>query len=334
MAQNNNINQISEVVVDDLKQQFNKDLQHFSNSQEQLLGRIKILINKLISKMEQYEAITKNAVAISNFSLTAKQLAILKKDLIYSDFFELQNLMNLFIGQKLIMTYVQTDPLTGQRTIKIFNNTIENIAVTEVNNYGRNYVKLGYDIGERYQQLKNSLSTEENEGLQLTAAEVEARYSKHKGRILWKLAHEWYGYKLYNRGPINEAFVDFYIKEVQLKNSLVENIHQFMLSENPKGVRWADNANGFLIGDVQLDGLQFAVKGAYGSPQNFTLIIQWLKKIQEANFSSASIEQFIERFREIEEKKATTLVKPMVQRSIDGMARYHGDKLLNSYLKI
>jgi hypothetical protein len=37
----------------------------------------------------------------------------LKKDLIYKDFFELQNLMNLFIYQKVLMTYVHVDPITG-----------------------------------------------------------------------------------------------------------------------------------------------------------------------------------------------------------------------------
>ena len=58
-----------------------------------------------------------------------------------------------------------------------------------------------------------------------------------------------------------------------------------MTSEDPQGVIYADNANGFLIGDVSLGGLQFAVKGAFGSPQSFTMIINWLKKIKEQDFS-------------------------------------------------
>jgi hypothetical protein len=72
---------------------------------------------------------------------------------------------------------------------------------------------------------------------------------------MWELNGEWFGYKLTNRGPINEAFVDFYIKNVELKHSLNHNIDIFMRSENPQGVINADNANGFLIGDVTLNGL-------------------------------------------------------------------------------
>jgi hypothetical protein len=213
----------------------------------------------------------------------------LQKDLIYKDFFELQNLINLFIYQKVLMTYVHVDPITGQREIRLFDNNISQLEVTEVNNYGRTYAKLAYDVSERYLQLKNSLSDAENSGLQTTAAEVEARYVKYKGRILWQLNSEWVGYKLYNRGPINEAFTAFYIKEVQLQNELNTNINQFMTSVDPQGVIYADNANGFLIGDVSLGGLQFAVKGAFGSPQNFATVIKELKKMKEQDFSFESL---------------------------------------------
>jgi hypothetical protein len=38
------------------------------------------------------------------------------------------------------------------------------------------------------------------------------------------------------------------------------------MTENQYGVIFADNANGFFIGDTSLGGLQFAVKGAGGGP--------------------------------------------------------------------
>ena len=107
-----------------------------------------------------------------------------------------------------------------------------------------------------------------------------------------------------------------------------------MTSVDPQGVIQADNANGFLIGDISIGGLQFAVKGAYGSPQNFKMIITWLKKIKEQDFSFASFQEFIYLFKEIEQEKATRLVKPMLQKSIDSMIRYHRDKLFESYLNI
>ena len=252
----------------------------------------------------------------------------MQKELIYKDFFKLQNLINSFLYQKVIMTYVHVDPLTGKREIQLFDNDTESLMTTEVNRFGKNYAKLSYELGNRYVQLKNSLPDEANEGLQETAKQVTLKYEKYKGRILWKLQDEIVGYKLNNRGPINEAFVDFYIKEVELKNSLNDNIDIFMRSTNPQGVIQADNANGFLIGDVSLGGLQFAVKGAYGSPQNFTLIIDWLEKIQAENFSEQSLIEFIQRFKDEEQERATKLVKPMLKRSISSMIRYHGEEKL------
>lgn len=290
------------------------------------MQKIRALIDSLIVNIESYQGQVK---FITGNNITAsKQKLDLKKNLIYKDFFALQNLINLFIYQKVIMTYVHVDPVTGYRELRIFDNDIANLSVTEVNQYGKNYAKLSYDMQERYLQLKNSLPEENNAGLQNTAAEVEARYAKYKGRILWQLNNDWIGYKLYNRGPINEAFTAFYLHEVQLKNGLNENIHQFMTSVNPQGVIHADNANGFLLGDISVGGLQFAVKGAYGSPQNFATIVNWLKKIKEDNFSFQALKEFIERFTDVEKEKATSLVKPLTKRSLNAMLKYHQDDLL------
>lgn len=324
------IEQISEefatITLEEVNQAFHAEIDEFSQDLEMQFEKIKILIESLIINMEIYQNQVK-LLPEKTIASTMQKLQ-LKKDLIYKDFFELQNLINLFIYQKVLMTYVHVDPITGQREIRLFNNDISQLEVTEVNNYGKSYAKLGYDISEHYQQLKNSLSDSENAGLQVTAAEVEARYVKYKGRILWQLNNEWIGYKLYNRGPINEAFTAFYIKEVQLKNGLNENINQFMTSVDPQGVIYADNANGFLIGDVSLGGLQFAVKGAFGSPQSFITIVNWLKKIKVQDFSFESLKEFIERFKYAEQEKATKLVKPMAKRSIETMVRYHGNNLL------
>jgi hypothetical protein len=57
------------------------------------------------------------------------------------------------------------DPITGERSIKIFNNDISYLQAQMVNNYGRSYAKLSYEINDHYYNLKNSLSIEENKGL-------------------------------------------------------------------------------------------------------------------------------------------------------------------------
>ena len=226
------------------------------------------------------------------------------------------------------MTYVQVDPISGKRELRIFDNDIDHLSAQEIHNYGKTYAKLSYDIGNHYLNLRNALLDELNEGLQETAKQVTLRYEKYRKRILWKVNSEWYGYKLTNRGPINEAFTDFYLKEVQLNNSLNENIDIFMRSVDPQGVIQADNANGFLIGDISIGGLQFAVKGAFGSPQSFTTIINWLKEIKADNFSLDSFIRFIQRFKDEEQEKATKLVKPMINKSINAMIKYHGEEKL------
>ena len=195
------IEQLSEefsvVTLKEINEAFHQEIDNFSQDIAGQFEKIKALINSLITSMEEYQNQTK-LLPDKTIASTMQKLK-LKKDLIYKDFFELQNLINLFIYQKVLMTYVHVDPITGQREIRLFNNDISHLEITVVNNYGRSYAKLGYDVESRYQQLKNSLSDEENSGLQATAAEVEARYVKYKGRILWKINNEWVGYKLYNR---------------------------------------------------------------------------------------------------------------------------------------
>ena len=143
----------------------------------------------------------------------------------------------------------------GKRELRLFDNDISHLKAGEVSNYGRNYAKLGYEVNNHYLLLKNSLSDKDNEGLQNTAKEVEYRYVRYKKRILWKTLNDnWVGYKLTNRGPINEAFTAFYIRSIQLNNSLNENINTFMTYPR-LGVISADNANGFLIGDVSMGGV-------------------------------------------------------------------------------
>lgn len=326
-------NKYAPVIMDDINKKFHEDIELFSQNFNHYFQQICILIDKLILNIETYETQVKALSGIDSVVVSIQKLK-LKKDLIYKDFFELQNLMNLLVYQKVVMTYVHVDPVNGKREIRLFDNNIDHLGVNYINQYGKSYAKLGYEVSEHYQQLKNSLSAAENDGLQNTAREVEERYARHKGRILWKINNEIFGYKLNNRGPINEAFVAFYLRNVQLNNSLMENINAFMVSSDPQGVIYADNANGFLIGDVQLGGLQFAVKGAYGSPQNFTMIVNWLKQIKEQNYSMTAFQNFIQRFKEAEQEKATSLVKPMVQKSIDSMVRYHGESLFRSYLPI
>ena len=94
-------------------------------------------------------------------------------------------------------------------------------------------------------------------------------------------------------GPINEAFVNNYIHEIKLGNSLEQNIDTYMLGDY--GAIKADATKGFMIGDVSKNGIQYAVKGEFGSPQGFTEII---KDLQQWNNLSTkdTLKQLVQKY--------------------------------------
>lgn len=324
---------VEEVFIKDLID--NQVMDHFGNGVAEvkqnsiLLAQIQDVMNRLLSKYQSYNTVLADAKQ-AQIVVSSQEKLNLQKNMIYEDFFKLQDLINQYINQKIIMTYVHVDELTGKREIRIFENNLANVSISGFTRFeGDNtHYKLAYEVQNHYQKLRNSLPDEENAGLQEAATQVEKRYVKYKKRILWRDPSngEWIGYKLVNRGPINEAFVNFYVHEIQLNNSLNENIHSFML--DPKyGAINADNANGFLMGDVSLGRVQFGVKGKYGSVQNFTDVIQNLQQLQK-NFSHSGILEFKKRFINQELAKSKQQITKLEMDQMKGLIRYYKDKLL------
>lgn len=237
------------------------------------------------------------------------QIAMLesvKRDLIYSEFFNVQNSINEFIGQKIQITYVYIGE-NGQRELRLSPNDIGHIQATR--SQYRNFIKLSYVLDNHYQVLKNSLKDSENEILQNTAAEITRRYNTYNKLVLWHLG-DWKGYKVNNLGAINEAFANLYIHEIKLNGSMEWDIDTFMEDDMYGAIR-ADNANGFLIGDVSRDGIQYAVKGQFGSPQNFERVAKDLKELFDKEYQNFSIEKFygfIDKYTREEADKASPLL--------------------------
>jgi hypothetical protein len=73
-----------------------------------------------------------------------------------------------------------------------------------------------------------------------------------------------------------------------------------------------------LIGDVSRDGVQYAVKGIFGSPQGVKDIIKAFKKIVEEDFSMTSFYRFIYKYTEEElSKKYKSQISKLSQETID-----------------
>lgn len=309
--------EIAEEVIsvshEELVQSINQEL----SGNGSLLPIIKEKILHFLNTVEKYENNPKGIGTIG------QQLTRLRnqKDFIYAEFFEIQNLINAFLGQRIVMTYVHVDEF-GRREIRISDNDIQHLGITRgITWNGSPFYKLGYDVNSHYQTLKNSLPFEDNESLQTTAMEIERRYLEYKKRVLWYYPNEWKGYQFRTKGPINEAFVDLYVHNIQLRNSLEGNIDTFMLGDH--GAIKADATKGFLIGDVSKDGVQYAVKGLFGSPQGTKDIIKAFKKIVDEDFSVTSFHQFLRKYTEEElQKDYKPQITQLSQRSVNSILRH------------
>lgn len=224
-------------------------------------------------------------------SMSAKYDLQKKKIRIYEKFFQFQNKVNKLLDQTITMTYVHIDE-NGRREVRLFDNTIDKISIEEVSRYKYNYYKLGYEVNSGYKKLSDSIEYDDTQ-LQITATEITRRYSNYKKRVLWFYPNSWKGYTMSSMGPINEAFVNNYIHEIKLGNSLEQNIDTYMLGDY--GAIKADATKGFMIGDVSKNEIQYAVKGEFGSPQGFTEIIKDLQ--QWSNLSTKdTLKQLVQKY--------------------------------------
>lgn len=329
---NDEIDQISEKIAEEVAQISHEDLTQMlmneinSSNEGDLLKLIKEKTLTLLKNVEEYE--TQHSMG-GSIGAELNRLQY-QKDFIYKEFFELQNLINLYDGRKIVMTYVHIDD-DGKREIRISENNIDHLGISQGLMWNGNpFYKLSYDVTESYQELKNSLPSENNQTLQETAMEVERRYDTFKRRVLWCYPDEnWKGYifKNRNKGPINEAYVNLYVHNVMLLKSLEGNIDTFMLDDTYGAIN-ADATKGFMIGDVSKDGIQYAVKGIFGSPQGTADVVKNLQELVKNDFSKESFHNFINKYTKDElEKKYTPQIKQLSNRSIRAILRNYEKKL-------
>ena len=294
-------------------------------NKSKLLPLIRHKVKIFIKNAEEYEKL-KSKEERSSTQIVIKNLTF-QKDRLYKIFFEIQDLINAFLGQKVVMTYVHH--VEGEKwEVRVFDNSVKHMDVVEGRSWKGPFYKLGYDGSEHYQLLKNSLSEDDNEKLQRTALEVERRYSLYKKRILWYYPDDWRGYFMRNKGPMNEAFVNLFIHDIRLSGSLEKDINTFMLDEKYGAIN-ADATRGFLIGDVRKGGIQYAVKGAFGSPQGIKEVLTEFKKWEKENLSEEGFYKIIDKFygEELSKKYSSQIKEIKSQKSIAGILRYYKDDL-------
>lgn len=311
-------------LVDEIGNIVEKDLLTISQdyiNNDTILKILPVVIDTFLKNYQSYI----NYINTFSGNLTIdqqKKIMDKKIELIYSNFFVIQNLFNEYLGQKIVLTQVYTDS-QGYRKIYVSENTNKNLLTVEGQTpWGAKYAKVGYDLNEHEKLLKNSLPDQENEGLQETAREVERRYNNYKKRVLWKINENWKGYRLHTRGPINEAFVNFYIHNIQLTNRILDNnINGFMVSKKYGAIN-ADGRKGFLIGDVEKDGIQLAVKGGWGSPQGFIEVTKAFQQLKKLKYTKESFQNFINKWwKEEKEKTYKSQLSEMEEKEFNRLVR-------------
>ena len=289
----------------------------------EVFKELKLAISKFLNSYKVYESLInweKLAFIEQDIDL-AKTICDTRRDAIWQDFLEVQNLFNAYLGQTIKLTQV-VDDKNGYKHIFVLENNIEHIIGKK---FGNKY-NLVYDMKFHEEQLKNSLP-DNNKTLAETARNVQKRYNNRKKHIVfWKIDGQWYGYKLTTRGPINEAFVNFYIHNYEFNNGKEENIKDYMENKDYGAIN-ADNANGFIIGDVEMGRTLYAVKGKGASPQKIEDIAKDLQQLAQNGFTQQAFEDFKTRWRDIEKEKNVTpqigkLITNFEQDIIDGFERH------------
>ena len=321
---------VSEQIAEEVKEVTHEDLAAaiYSEFPNNLFLQIQDSANRLINAAEAFE---------KNYTWNKKRWGsigeiekILQEEinLIYDSFFDFQNLINLSLGQRIVMTYVHVDD-NGHREIRVVDNTIDHLVV-EKGMWGKfEYSKIGYDINDHYQKLKNSLPDEKNKILSDTAKEVTRRYDRYKKMVLWKTNGKWHGYRFRTKGPINEAYVNFFVHNINLIGEEEYRVGRFIADKNYGAIK-ADSTKGFLIGDVQRDGVQYAVKGRFGGPQAIKEVIDWTKKLRDKGFSPSALREFINYFAYDElEKKYKPHITKQTKETIE---KFVNEKEINKLL--
>ena len=126
-------NKIEEITTEQLEKTLYNEL-----SKDQFLKLIKISMEEFLNAVKEYEK--KNNTFSKNLDILKKQLDE-KVEIIYSKFFAFQNIINAYLGQKIVMTYVHIDS-DGNREIRISENNIEHLVTTQGFSRGKSFAKI------------------------------------------------------------------------------------------------------------------------------------------------------------------------------------------------
>lgn len=198
--------------------------------------------------------------------------------------FNLQNQINLYMGQSVEMVYVYKNS-KGEVELWKMENTVEDLTM------GKASQKKGGEWRGRYMlsyKKLTSLATQiQNEkydpsGLNATYKDILERKQISKNRnktssfiILWNEGNGWQGVKVSSEGVLAESYAGFYLNSIVFDSGAETNIRRFM-TDSPHGAIHVDNASGLLEGDVTVEGssVQYGIKTRGASALGYLQVIK------------------------------------------------------------
>lgn len=201
---------------------------------------------------------------------------------------DLQNKINLFLGQKIQMVYTFISK-NGEVEVYKFNNTVDHLKINRAassrggNITGRiKFSPTALKNMEKMLPINNYDST----SLDKTFGEVYSRASISKSivnmkgafYIFWKTNEKWEGSRVTGMGVLGEAYFSFFINEYVFSSFIEAAVKDYMTNPN-YGVQIADSTSGFLQGDISKNGIEYGVKTAGASALGYTDIIKYAKEI-------------------------------------------------------
>ncbi len=198
--------------------------------------------------------------------------------------FNLQNQINLYMGQSVEMVYVYKNS-KGEVELWKMENTVEDLTM------GRASQKKGGEWRGRYAlsyKRLTSLATQiQNEkydpsGLNATYQDILERKQISKDRnktssfiILWNEGNGWQGVKVSSEGVLAESYAGFYLNSIVFDSGAETNVRRFM-TDSPHGAIHVDNTSGLLEGDVTVEGsnVQYGIKTRGASALGYLQVIK------------------------------------------------------------
>lgn len=319
-------NQIAEKTSEELEQEWKKQIQSFKN--DELKAEIITLVKQLRTNVAFFNS-QYNKKNISGKLSPAQYEAKMQQkiNLVYDLFFQLQNAINAYEGQRIVISYVHKDE-NGDRKIILLDNDVKSLAAQHVDYGRRSFSKISYVLPEHFQILKNSLPDTTNQHLQETTKIVESRfqeqYKNNKSIVYWTTrGNKIAGYQFTNRGPINEAFAQFFLHTQPgvdyFRHGTERNVQTFVMHDT-YGARRADSLNGFLVGDASKGSIQYAVKGEYGSPQGYSQVLKLLERIDDTT-THEDLRIILQDFKRITEGRARPLIKKASETALNNITK-------------